>query len=147
MAETDVRARADERFEAALKAAGARDPRDFYREQMRTLKADDPAAYRRAIGYFNETLIPSVARDDSDPMAEWLEYGRLLATLSAPGRTVQIDVTGKARDYSPPVPPDALVLHLPDAPTRPALVVGIPARLSPAQRAAHDLLARQSQGA
>src|SRR5690349_22356265 len=30
------------------------------------------------------------SREDGDPMAEWLEYGRFLASLAAPGRTVQI---------------------------------------------------------
>ena len=39
MADEDLRARADERFAAALAAAGARDPRDFYRKQLVELKA------------------------------------------------------------------------------------------------------------
>ena len=147
MADPELRARADARYEAALQAAGARDPRGFYRERLKALKESDPAAFSRALAYFEQTLIPAVARADSDPIAEWLEYGRMLASAAEPGRTVQIDATGQASDYARPVPPDALVLHLPDASTRPALVVGIPARLSPAQRAAHDLLVRQSQGA
>ena len=146
MAETELRARADERFEEALRVAGARDPRDFYRERMKALKEQDPAGFRRALAYFNETLIPNVAREDADPLEEWLEYGRLLATLSVPGRTVQIDATGRAVDYRRPVPRDSLVLHLPDASTQPALIVGIPPKLSPPQKAAHDLLVRQQQG-
>lgn len=146
MSETDLRARADERYQQALAAAGARDPRDFYRERLKTLKEKDPAGFKRALAYFNETLIPAVAGDDSDPLAEWLEYGRLLATLSEPGRTVQIDATGRAVDYRRPVPRDSLVLHLPDSSTRPALIVGIPPKLSPPQKAAHELLVRQGQG-
>jgi hypothetical protein len=145
MAETDLRARADERFQEALTAAGARDPREFYREQLKALRTQDPEAFRRALAYYEAELIPAVARDGSDPMAEWLEYGRRLAGLRTPGRTVQIDADGRAVDYARPVPAEALVLHLPDASSQPALVVGIPAKLSAAQKAAHDLLVRQAQ--
>jgi hypothetical protein len=145
MADTDLRARADERFARALEAAGARDPRTFYRAQLVELKAADANAYRRALAYFEQTLIPAVARDDSDAMAEWLEYGRVLATLTTPGRTVQIDPGGRAADYARPVPADALVLHLPDRTAAKAIVVGIPTTLSPAQRASYELLVKQAQ--
>lgn len=143
----DLRARADERFDQALRETGARDPRDFFRTQLRELKASDPEAFRRALRYYEETLIPAAADDASDPVAEWLEYGRMLASLSTPGRTVQVDATGRARDYARPVPADALVLHLPDSAGRPALVLGLPPKLSPHQRATYDLLVKQSQGA
>lgn len=142
----DLRARADERFERALKQTGARDPRGFFRDQLRDLKENDAEAYRRAVRYFQETLIPTVADEGSDPVAEWLEYGRVLASLSTPGRTVQIDGGGRARDYARPVPLEAMVLHLPENAARPALVLGIPPKLTPAQRASYDLLVKQSQG-
>jgi|1186.fasta_scaffold452734_1 hypothetical protein len=145
MADADLRARADERFAQALAAAGARDPRDFYRKQLVELKAADAAGYRRALAYYEQELIPAVAREESDPMAEWLEYGRFLASLAAPGRTVQIDPGGRAADYARPVPADALVLHLPDRTTLRAIVVGIPTTLSPAQRASYELLVKQAQ--
>jgi hypothetical protein len=145
MADADLRARADARFAAALEQAGARDPREFYRKQMTALKARDREAYQRAVAYFEERLIPAVAADDSDPLAEWLDYGRVLASLATPGRAVQIDSLGRARDYARPVPPDALVLHLPERTSEAAIVVGIPASLSPAQRASYDLLVRQQQ--
>jgi hypothetical protein len=145
MTTPDVRAQAEARFQAALAERNARDPRDFYRGRLRALKAENAAAYQEATRYYEETLIPAVAAPDADPMAEWLEYGRVLARLAVPGRTVQIDPTGRATDYARPVPPDALVLHLPES-TPAALVVGIPAELSPAQRAAHDLLVKQAQG-
>lgn len=143
-APADVRARADARSDSVLK--GSRDPRDYYRERLRALKAENPDAFRRALAYYEDRLIPAVAAEDSDPRAEWLEYGRVLATLFAAGRTVQIDPTGRASEYARPVPADHLVLHLPDAPARPALIVGIPPRLSPAQKATHDLLVKQSLG-
>lgn len=147
MAADDLRARADARFEEALRAAGARDPRDFYRQRLRALKEADAGAFRRALAYFEETLLPAVADPGTDPLAAWLEYGRVLAALEEPeGRTVAIDATGLAADYAPPVPGDALVLHLPKSPARAALIVGIPPSLSPAQKAAHDLLVRRSLG-
>ncbi|HYJ78002.1 MAG TPA: hypothetical protein VEW03_00170 [Longimicrobiaceae bacterium] len=146
MSAPDLRARADERLTHALEAAGARDPREHCRAQLRDLKARSPDAYRRALAYYEERLIPAVARGDGDALAEWLEYGRVLATLAAPGRTVQIDPAGRASDYAPPVPSDALVLHLPDRATDRALAVGLPARLSPPQRANYDLLVKQAQG-
>jgi hypothetical protein len=142
----DLRARADERFEQALKETGARDPRNFFRDMLRDLKAADADAYREALRYFTDRLIPAVADDGSDPVAEWLEYGRVLASLTIRGRTVQIDPGGRARDYARPVPLESMVLHLPDNAARPALVLGIPPRLSPAQRASYDLLVKQSQG-
>lgn len=82
----DLRARADERFQRALQQTGARDPRNFFRDMLRDLKAADADAYREALRYFNETLIPAVADDASDPVAEWLEYGRVLASLAIRGR-------------------------------------------------------------
>ncbi|MCA1790961.1 MAG: hypothetical protein LC667_14225, partial [Thioalkalivibrio sp.] len=103
-------------------------------------------AFRRALRYFDETLIPAVADESSDPLAEWLEYGRLLASLTTPGRAVQIDAGGRARDYARPIAPDALVLHLPDSASQPALVLGLPPKLSPSQRATFDLLVKQLQG-
>ncbi|HEX5725039.1 MAG TPA: hypothetical protein VFX98_06210 [Longimicrobiaceae bacterium] len=146
MADPDLRARADERFEHALRESGARDPRDFYRQQLRDLKEARPESFRKALAYFEERLIPAVAAEGGDPLGEWLEYGRVVAALASPGRTVQIDSSGRARDYARPVPADHLVLHLPQEAGQPALVLGLPPKLSPAQRANYDLLVRQSQG-
>ncbi len=146
MSANDLRERADRRFEQALQAGGGRDPRDFYRKRLRELRERSPEAFQRALAYFEQRLIPAVAADDSDPLTEWLEYGRFLAELAAPGTPVQIDRTGRQHPYAPPVPRDHLVLHLPRATTERALVVGLPPELSPAQRATYDLLVSGSQG-
>lgn len=146
MAEPTLRERADQRFEQALQATGARDPREFYRSRLRELREQDPAAFRRAREYYDGTLTAEAAREGSDPVAAWLEYGRFLATLVAAGRTVQVDPSGLAREYTPPVPHDQLVLHLPDVAGVAVQVVGLPAQLSPAQRATYDLLVKGSQG-
>ena len=137
----DLQAEADLRLEEALADTGARDPREFYRECLRNLKQADRQAYEEAVGYYREILVPSLAQG-VDPLPAWTEYGRRLALLTAPGRTVMVDREGVAEPYVEPAPLDRLVLHLPESrgSASRALVVGLPAELSRAQRAHYDLL-------
>jgi hypothetical protein len=128
----------------ALARTGSRDPREYYRERLRALRDRDEQAFQRAREHYETRLLPAVAREDSDPLAEWLDYGRILADLTTPGRAVAIDPTGLAHPYSPPVPADRLVLHLPTSAREPALLIGLPPALSPAQRASFDLLVKGS---
>lgn len=143
----DLAAQADVVLEAALEAAGARDPREFYRERLRDLKRADPDAYESAVSYYRETLIPRVASGDVDPLAAWTEYGRRLAAALAPGRTVSVDGTGLARDYGEEEVPDQLVLHLPHEKGARALLVGLPPSLTPAQHATYRVLVDGKQRA
>ena len=136
----DLTAKADQRLQEALTASGARDPRTFYRERLRELKAANPTGYEQAVTYYQNELIPAVANGPLDPLVAWMEYGRELAESLAPGRTVSIDATGISSPYVCPAPPDHLVLHLPDDNGVRALLVGLPADLSPAQRATYDVL-------
>ena len=131
---------ADARLEAAIAERGGRDPREFYRERLKELRARDRGAYDEAVRYYEETLIPSVASGEVDPIPAWTEYGRKLAELSVPGRTVLIDPSGRAQPYTAPAPPDGLVLHVPDAGGERVVLVGLPAELSDAQRATYDWL-------
>lgn len=140
MSEETIRERADRRFAEALRSGGARDPRDFYRTRLRELRAQDDRAFQRALDHFEQVLTPAVAADGSDPLAEWLDYGCLLAELMEPGRPVCIDVSGRSRPYTRPVAAEDLVLHLPTSGRARALAVGLPPTLSPAQRATYDLL-------
>ena len=137
---TTDREHADSLLDQVLRETGARDPREFYRERLRELKERDPKAYAEAVRYFEETLIPGIASGGAEPLAAWTEYGRKLAELSAPGRTISIDPTGRASPYSPPAGPEALVLHLPQLAGGRALLVGLPRALSDAQRATYDWL-------
>lgn len=141
----DQTRRAERRLEEALEETGARDPRDFYRRQLLRLKEADTAAYERAVEAYQGTLIPSIADDDADPLVAWTEYGRTLAELVAPGRTVSIDRTGRSEPYAAPVPPDVLVLHLPSRSADGAELVALPPELSPAQRATYDWLVAKRQ--
>lgn len=135
----DPQARADARLEAALAAHGARDPRAYYRDRLRALKDQDRDAYDRAVTHYRDTLIPSIA-GGADPLAAWTEYGRLLAELAGPGRTVALDATGRASEYRAPADASHLVLHIPEAPRAPTLLVALPAAMTDAQRAAYDWL-------
>jgi hypothetical protein len=140
-----IKAEADRRFETAVRATGARDPRDFYRESLRALKESNPKGYDRAVDHFREVLVPGIASGDLEPLRAWRDYGLLLAELTAPGRTVQIDGTGRAEAFSPEAPLDHLVLHLPQEKGVRAILVALPAVPSPAQRATFDLLVSGKQ--
>ena len=136
----ELQATADALFEAAREQSGARDPREYYRDRLRELKGTDPAAYAKAVLYYNEELIPSIASGGADPVQAWIAYGRRIAQLTVEGRTVAIDETGLAIDYSASVGTDLLILQLPEGGRGRAIPVGLPPRLSGAQQAAYDLL-------
>jgi hypothetical protein len=134
------REQADALLEAALRETGARDPREFYRDRLRELKERDKEAYAEAVRYYEQTLIRSIASRAAEALTAWTEYGRKLAELTTPGRTVAIDRSGRAGPYASPAAKEALVLHLPEAAGARALLVGLPAELSDAQRATYDWL-------
>ena len=109
------------------------------RERLRELKGVDAAAFEQAVGHYRDRLVPSIAGGE-EPFTAWVEYGRTIARLTFEGRTVAIDRTGLAREYSTPADPDALVLHLPKGGKGRALLVARPREPSPAQQATSDLL-------
>jgi len=129
-----AQATADARLQEALEATGARDPREFYREQLKSLRGERAEAYDAAVSYYRETLIPSIAEGDADPLPAWTAYGLRLAELAAEGRTVAVDATGRASAWEA-WEIDALVLHLPEERRTRAILVQLPPEPSPAQRA------------
>jgi hypothetical protein len=136
----DTRKAAESLFEAALEETGARDPREFYRARLRELKSEDPARYEEAVRHYADDLIPSIASGEIPPLEAWLRYGVRLAELSAPGRTWDVDPTGKRHTHAVPTPPDRLVLHIPDAKGERAILVGLPREPTKAQRATFSVL-------
>ena len=136
----DLKRDADRRFEEVLGSSGARDPRDFYRKALRELRHRDPGGYGRAVSHYQEVLVPSIAKGESEPLWAWREYGRLIAEISTPGRTVAIDETGRSQPFDSDTPLDCLVIHLPDAKGERAILVSLPPDPSPAQRATYELL-------
>lgn len=138
----DLQEKADARFEAALAATGARDPRDHYRSQMRELKRANPRGYADAVGYYQSTLVTSIAEQDADPLLAWQSFGLMLAQLIAAGRAVAVDPAGRSRPFEPPGNVEDMILHLPDAQSRRALLVGLPPEPSQAQLATYNWLVR-----
>jgi hypothetical protein len=136
---------ADRIFREALQHRGARDPREYYRDQLRQLKRSNPQAYRSAVSHYEEELIPAIASGAVEPLGAWLAYGCLIANLVVEGRAIEVDPSGRQHPYEPPVPRENMVLHLPDASGARALAVGLPPSLSPAQQAAFDLLVQGRQ--
>ncbi len=138
--EQELHDRADRIFEEALGQTGAKDPREFYRARLREMKADNPEAYREAVAYYENDLVPSIAEAGDDPLMAWQRFGCRVAELTVTGTPIEIDATGRRRPYAPPTPLDRLVLHLPQESSGRALVVGLPPELSAAQLATYDLL-------
>ncbi len=138
--EQELHDRADRIFEEALGQTGVKDPREFYRTRLREMKADNPEAYRDAVAYYENDLVPSIAEAGDDPLMAWQRFGCRVAELTVPGTPIEIDATGRRRPYAPPTPPDRMVLHIPQGSSSRALVVGLPPELSAAQLATYDLL-------
>jgi len=137
----ELHARADQIFDKALGRTGAKDPREFYRKRLREMRVDNPEAYREAVTYYEEALVPSIAEAaGDDPLAAWQLFGCRMAELTVSGTPVEIDTTGQRLPHMPPTPTDRMVLHIPEGSKGRALVVGLPPELSPAQLATYDLL-------
>jgi len=136
----DLQKKADARFEAALSATGARDPRDYYRSRLRELKQSDPQGYADAVAYYQSTVVTSIAEQDADPLQAWQAFGLRIAQLAAAGRAVAVDPSGRSRPFEAPGRPDDMILHLPDARNLRALLVGLPPEPSTAQMAAYNWL-------
>ena len=142
----DPKDRADARLEAALQDADQQDPRDHFRHALKVLKRANPDGFQDALRYFEEELTPAVA-GEADPLDAWAEYGEMLADALGPGRTVELDSTGRARPVEDLKAARGLVLHIPDDAAVPAVVLRYPRRPSPAQRASHELLVQGRQAA
>lgn len=135
-----AKAKAEERTEAAIAAAPLEDFRGAYRERLRWLKDNRSEAFASALSHYNDILVPNIAQG-SDPIEEWITYGRRLGELSGPGKTVSIDETGRARPFQSLA---GLVLHLPDDTAVPALALAVPRAPSDAQRATLSLLVKNT---
>jgi hypothetical protein len=128
------------RLEEALARHGARDAREYYRGQLRELKGENPRAYEEAVAHYRDVLLPALERGGEDPVALWTAYGQHLAQLRAPGRSVVVDGTGASHGFEVDRALGALVLHIPEQAREAAMIVALPAELTPAQRATVDFL-------
>ena len=138
------RARADQRTDEALESSGFEDPRDLFRQRLRQLREQQPAAFAEAITYFEAELLPRVAAA-GDPIEEWVQYGRRLGELTSPGRIVSVDVTGRGRPFRSMVEPGTMILHIPHDTAVDVLPLAMPRTPSAAQRATYDLLVNRAR--
>ena len=137
---------ADARLAAALEASGAPDPRGPCRALLRELKRKDPDAYAKGVAFYQQSVVPSIASDQQEPLDAWLAYGLRLAELTAPGSAVAVDPRGRSRPFEAPRDPADLVLHLPGSSRARPLMVAAPAEPSGAQKAAVGWLVEGRRG-
>ncbi len=131
---------ADARFDEARANAGARDPRNYYRDRLRDLKRTNEQAYAEAVEYYEEELVPSIAEGGADPLQAWRIFGLRLAELTSPGEAVAVDPSGRRRPYAAPGDSGDMILHLPRARGARAFLVGLPSEPTAAQKATLDWL-------
>ncbi|MBR9988541.1 MAG: hypothetical protein KFH98_02240 [Gemmatimonadetes bacterium] len=132
-----TRARAEARLAEAAEAEGIADPRPSYREALRQLKHERPDAFKGAVRHYEEQVLPSLI--DRSPLPVWVEYGRYLASLTAPGSAMRIDGLGRATPWTVSAAA-GLVLFMPDDGAANVMVLCEPLELSDAQQATLTLL-------
>ena len=133
---------ASDRTEAALKAGGYADMRPVYRAILKRLKQKDAVLFDEATARYEETLLPALADDTTDPVAAWVEYGAWLARKLTTGRLTHLDQTGLATNGDPTPVPGEVLLYLPDEKSESAIPLLRPAEPSAAQLATLGLLVR-----
>lgn len=136
--DAQLRTTAEQRLTDAAAAAGLQDPRPAYRERLRQLRENDTAAFERAIAHYERNVLPALAA--GEPLAAWAEYGAFLGGLTAAGRLVRVDASGRAEPWQAVPRQLDLVLFLPDDTAGAVLVIAEPLEPSPAQRATIELL-------
>ncbi|HET9439930.1 MAG TPA: hypothetical protein VFO52_07150 [Longimicrobiales bacterium] len=115
------------------------DFREAYRERLRWLKEARPAAFTEARAAY-DALVENIARG-SNPVEQWLKYGKQLGELSGRGKIVGIDASGRSGQAT--ADGTTLILHLPDDISVPALPLAVPRNVSDPQKATFDLLVRR----
>jgi hypothetical protein len=123
----------------AFARLGLVDPRESYRSVLRELRARDADAFSRATTHYQRQVLPALVSVE-DPVAAWIDYGRIIGEMTAPGRMMSVDSTGRAFPFSSPVRGGELVVFVPDDGTRGAFAAAVPSDLSPAQKATLSLL-------
>lgn len=133
------KSRGDARLEAAFSRLGMQDPRESYRSVLRELRARDAEAFARATAHYQQHVVPALA-SSADPVDTWIDYGRVIGEMMAPGAMMVVDGTGRALPVRSPIGAGELIVFVPDDGTRGAFVAARPAELSAAQAATISLL-------
>lgn len=158
----DLEDAAARRYEEALSRHGVRDLQPTCRDLLRRLKAEDERAYDEGVARYRETLLPTVASGEADPVGAWIDYGAWLCEKLGEGRCVAVDESGRAESLEPgPGGPwiggdhasadrgdtasedgsgGRLVLFLPSSTAEPAVPIAVPSKPSDPQRVTAELL-------
>lgn len=153
----DLEEAAARRYQEALARHGVRDLQPTCRDLLRRLKAEDERAYEEGVARYRETLLPTVAAGEVDPVGAWVEYGAWLCGKLGEGRCVAVDESGRAESLDPAADgggaseaggdtasEDAtggrLVLFLPSNTGRQAIAIAVPREPSEPQRVTAELL-------
>lgn len=131
-----------ERIQAALESGSYTDMRPVYRAILKRLKRKDAVLFDEATARYEETLVPSLADEATDPISAWVEYGAWLARKLGTGRLVRLDESGLATNCEAAPAPGQVLLFLPDEQGESAIPLLRPAEPSTAQKAALGLLVR-----
>jgi len=126
-------------YAEALARHGLADVQPLYRQLLLRLKAQDAAAYEKAVAHY-KVEVESAVEEAEDPVAVWVAYGVWLAPRLAPGSLRAVNVDGLATPAESPPPLGPMLMHLPEDPKVRALVLAMPAEPSPAQQETAALL-------
>jgi hypothetical protein len=142
---SDLRAQAEARLTRAAAELGLADPRPPLRERLKRLREAQPDAFDRAVHHYETAVLPALTVDE--PLTAWLEYGRFLGELTAAGRLLIVERTGRAIPLAVPAAAlpatGTLALYVPDDAGEDVLVAALPLDPSPAQEATLALLVRR----
>ncbi len=131
---------ADRRFNEALEATGALDPRESYRGLLRQLKSRDEATYQEMVSRWKSEVIEPIQQGEAEPLQAWLRFGVGLASTLHPGRTVVVDEEGRSHTLEDLPDWRNLILHLPEDRGVRAIPISLPPDPTGAQSATVDLL-------
>lgn len=126
----------------ALESGGWADMRPAYRAMLLRLKERDPAVFDEASRQFTSRVESAITAHEEEPVAAWVAYGAWMAARLGAGCLVRLDETGLATPAEPQPLPGHVLLFLPEASREAAIPILRPARPSPAQEAALELLTR-----
>lgn len=143
--DSELKRRLESGLTAVFAERGLTDGLAAYRSVLRDLRARDSEAFRQAAEHYETEVVPRLAGGE-DPVEVWVDYGTVIGGLTARGRMMVIDETGRAAPFMVPLEAGSVVLYVPESGRLGAFVAISPVEPSPAQQATIGLLAEGRLG-